>query len=492
MAVFRIALERLLVLLFWIARSAFFAFVLATATTLLGAKALGGAEAPAWLEVVTRSCLWIGGTFGVTTVLLFVAPGLRAPEGNESEDPPPWIWLLGLMLIALPALAWASLADFVALWREILVLLDDVGFWDAFAQGGQNSGLVMLPILAALFVPSLEAIAAFFLIAAPLGLLALLPTRSRQFPRLFTMLVVCQAGLVLASGIGADAFAKLAAELTAAMNTAEDVELGRAAGQLGHASGVLTATATAFVAPLLGHLVWLPVLLVSPRAAAFFCAGAKSEPVAAPSAAPIEPRAAQAAPASLPRAASVRERAQAARSTGARDRNASFALIALGALMLLFSAGEALRARTRYVSSDPAPGATLAAPPADVRVRFERALHPGSRLWVDRTAPGEAASRVGESSGLDSDDAQGTTLKVALAESATGHYRVSWQALPASGGSARNGSFHFAVGMPLPESAAGGELEDRVAGERAKRKTVVGGLALLLLGAALPHLGRRA
>jgi hypothetical protein len=109
---------------------------------------------------------------------------------------------------------------------------------------------------------------------------------------------------------------------------------------------------------------------------------------------------------------------------------------------------------------------------------------------VDRTAPGEAASRVGESSGLDPDDAQGTTLKVALSESATGHYRVSWQALPASGGSARNGSFRFAVGTPLPESAAEGELEDRVAGERAKRKTVVGGLALLLLGAALPLLPR--
>jgi methionine-rich copper-binding protein CopC len=491
MALVRIALERLLVLLFWVARSAFLAFALATATTLLAAKALGGPAAPTWLEGITRSCLWIGGAFAVTTILLFVAPGPRAPAADESGDPPPWIWLLGLMLVALPALAGASLTDFVALWREILVLLDDVGFWDAFAQGGQNSGLVMLPIMAALFVPGLEAIAAFFLIAVPLVLLALLPTRSRHFPRLFTMLVVCQAGLVLASGIGADSFAKLAAELTAAMGATEDVEVGRAAGQLRQASGVLTATATAFVAPLLGHLVWLPVLLVSPRAAAFFRAGAKSEPVARPSATPIEPRVARAAPPSAPGPASARERARAARSTGARDRSASFALIALGALMLLFSAGEALRSRTRYVSSDPAPGVTLAAPPAHVRVRFEGALHPGSRLWVDRTAPGEEVSRVGESSGLDPDDAQQTTMKVALSESPTGHYRVSWQALPASGGSARNGSFRFAVGVPLPEPAAGGELEDRVAGERAKRKTVVGGLALLLLGAALPHLSRR-
>jgi methionine-rich copper-binding protein CopC len=494
MALVRIALERLLVLLFWIARSAFLAFVVATVSTLLAAGVLGGPEAPAWLAVLERSCLSIGGTFLLTTILLFVAPGLRAPAGDESEGAPPWIWLLGLMLIALPALAWASLADFVALWREILVLLDDVGFWDAFARGGQNSGLVMLPIMAALFVPSLEAIAAFFLIGAPLVLLALLPTRSRQFPRLFTMLVVCQAGLVLASGIGADAFAKLAAELTAAIGTPEDVEVGRAAEQLSHASGVLTAAASAFVAPMLGHLVWLPVLLVSPRAAAFFRAGAKPATAPAWSAPPIERPAVQPTPTTPAWPTAARERAQPARPTrpaGARDRNVSFALIALGALMLLFGAGEALRSRTRYVSSDPAPGVTLAAAPAHVRVRFEAALHPGSRLWVDRRAAGEEAIRVGESSGLDPDDAQGTTLRVALTGASSGLYRVSWQALPASGGSARNGSFRFAVGMPLPEPAAGGELEDHVAGERAKRKTVVGGLALLLLGAALPQLSRR-
>jgi hypothetical protein len=53
----------------------------------------------------------------------------------------------------------------------------------------------MLPLLASLFVPSLEAIAVFFLIGAPLVLLALLPTRSGHLPRLFTRLVVCQAGL---------------------------------------------------------------------------------------------------------------------------------------------------------------------------------------------------------------------------------------------------------------------------------------------------------
>jgi methionine-rich copper-binding protein CopC len=156
--------------------------------------------------------------------------------------------------------------------------------------------------------------------------------------------------------------------------------------------------------------------------------------------------------------------------------------------MLLFGAAESLRARTRYVGSDPAPGTTLAAPPEAVRVSFERALHPSSQLWVDRTAPGEVASRTGMSSGLDPDDADRSTLKAALAEASPGLYHVTWRAVPAAGGVARVGSFRFGVGMALAEA---GEVEDRVVGERRMRKTAVGGLVLMLLGAALPFLPRK-
>jgi methionine-rich copper-binding protein CopC len=480
MSVVRIALERLLVLVFWLTRSAFLAFALATATTFLGASTLGsGPEGGPWVAVVARACLGIGATCLVAAVLLFVAPRLPAPAPSEDESPPAWIWALGLSLLTLPALAWTNAGDFVALSREILALLDEIGFWDAFAHGGQYSGLVMLPVLALLFVPALEAIAAFFLIALPLALLTLLPTRSPRFPRLFAMLAVCQAGLVLASAIGAGAFASVAADASGVMGEVRDAGVRRAGADLARAAAVLGATAKAFVTPMLGTLLWLPVLLASPRAGAHFRTSAATAPATRQSAAPIE------------RGTLEPSRRGVVQPTPAKapdSRNASLALIALGTLMMAFGAGEALLARTRYVGSDPAPGATLAAPPATVRVRFEGALHPASGLHVDRTAPGEVASRVSAASELDPGDAERATLKVALESGSAGIYHVSWHALPASGGGARAGSFRFAVGTPLP---AGGELEDHVAGERAKRKTVVGGLALALLGAALPRFGRR-
>jgi methionine-rich copper-binding protein CopC len=481
MSVLRIALERLLVLVFWLTRSAFLAFALATATTFLGTAALGGGpEGGPWVAVVARACLGIGATSLVAAVLLFVAPRLPAPAPSEDESPPAWIWGLGLSLLALPALAWANAGDFVALSREILALLDEIGFWDAFARGGQYSGLVMLPVLALLFVPALEAIAAFFVIALPLALLALLPTRSPRFPRLFAMLAVSQAGLVLASAIGAGAFASVAAEASGVMGEARDAEVLRAGADLARAAAVLGATAKSFVTPMLGTLLWLPVLLTSPRAGAYFRARTAEAPATRPSAAPIE----RGTPEPTRRSVVQPTPAKAAPDS----RNASLALIALGTLMMAVGAGEALLARTRYVGSDPAPGATLAAPPAAVRVRFEGALHPASSLHVDRTAPGELASRVSAAAELDPGDAERATLKVALESGSAGIYHVSWHALPASGGGARAGSFRFAVGMPLP---SGGELEDHVAGERAKRRTVVGGLALALLGAALPRFGRR-
>jgi hypothetical protein len=131
----------------------------------------------------------------------------------------------------------------------------------------------MLPILAALLVPTLEAATAFFLIAVPAAMIALLLARSRLFPRIFVMLSVCQAGLVLAGLIGADAFSRLAVEASAVMTAAADLEVQRGVDELRRAEAVLAGTAAAFVTPMIGYLAWASFLALSPRVGTFFTAG---------------------------------------------------------------------------------------------------------------------------------------------------------------------------------------------------------------------------
>jgi hypothetical protein len=204
---------------------------------------------------------------------------LPAPRvGDDTQPSSAWPGLLGLTLAALPAVAYAAASELFPLWRELWQLLDDIGFWAGLRQSGAYSGIVILPILAALFVPILEAATAFFLIAAPPAMIALLLTRSHRFPKIYVMLSVCQAGLVLAGLLGADAFSRLAAEAIAVMSTAQDVEVHRAAEKLRRAQGVLERAAPAFVVPMLGHLAWLPFLLSSRRVGAFFTAGRASTP----------------------------------------------------------------------------------------------------------------------------------------------------------------------------------------------------------------------
>ncbi len=503
----RIAVERLFLVLFWIARSVFVAQGLAMGSALLAASWAARADAPAWLGTLVRSCLFLGATFLVTGIVSYaarhgVAPSMRdrvqteVAPGVGNAAGPAWTWapLLGLTLTGIPALAYADASGLVALWSEILDLLGRIGFWEELQRPGPFSGLVMIPVLAALFVPALEAAAAFFLIAVPLGLVVLLLARSRLFPTIFAMTVVCQAGLVVGSVLAADAFARLATEAGAAMIASGDAEVLRVAEGLRRAHDVLTSTAAGFVTPLLGFLFWLPALWLSQGLGAFFSEGpvaARPSPRVAPPPAPTLPRPAPARPVRSVAGADTRRATMPAELQGRRAR---IALVTLGSLMLAFAACESLRPRARCVSTEPAPGSTLAASPTAVRVSFGRALDPSSSISVTHA---DSAARVAEppttTSGLDPDDPRRASLKVELPATSGGLYRVDWRALPASWGIPGYGTFHFGVGMPVPESVAGDgpPLRERDAGRRGRRHTIAGGLLLVGLGALLPRLPRR-
>ena len=98
-------------------------------------------------------------------------------------------------------------------------------------------GIVLLPILLALLVPMLLTAAAAFSIAFPLALLPLLAARSRLFPTLLAMGVICQVALVLTGWIAADVFARLATQALAAMTESGDAEVLRIGGRTGVGDG---------------------------------------------------------------------------------------------------------------------------------------------------------------------------------------------------------------------------------------------------------------
>jgi hypothetical protein len=280
MSFVRIVAEGLFRLLFWVARSAFLTQGLALFAAWMAMSMTSRQDAlPAWLAIALRASLLVGGTLFVAGVLLVAARRLPIPvEGDEMRPGSLWPVLLGLSLVVLPALAYHAASELGPLWRELLTLLDRIGFWTGLERSDPYAGIIVLPILAALIVPALEVAAAFFLIAVPVAMMVLLLTRSHLFPKMFVMLSVCQAGLVLAGLFGSDAVSRLVAEAIPAMTAAPDVEVQHAAEDLRRAEGVLVQTAAALVMPTVGYLVWLPFLSLSRRVGAFFTEGAGPAP----------------------------------------------------------------------------------------------------------------------------------------------------------------------------------------------------------------------
>ena len=159
-----------------------------------------------------------------------------------------------------------------------------LGFWDAVTRPDPYGGIVLLPIFLALFVPLVLTAAAAFSVMFPLALLPLLAARSRLFPTLLAMGVIFQVALVLTGWIAADVFSRVATHALAAMAESGDAEVLRVAGELDWATGILTRTALALVAPTLAMIAWLVFLRPSGAAAGYFAADTPPVPGQAPDA----------------------------------------------------------------------------------------------------------------------------------------------------------------------------------------------------------------
>ena len=491
----RAAVERVLLLFFALAQSIFVLQGLSTGCALVAVFALGPTETPPWLRSTLISTLLVSATYFISGVLIFGARHWCEPRASGDIEPAwPWPGVLGISLLILSVYAAIASSRLPPVWNQISTYLTATGFWDEWARGGSNSALLLLPILLALYVPVQVTAAALFSIAFPLSLLPLLTARSRLFPSLLVRGAVCQTALVLTSWLATDILGRVGGQALAAMDASGDPEVLRVAGDLDRATGVLTQTAIALVAPLLVTLAWLVFLRPSGAAASYFTqGGACPAPVEASrksESVPTAPLSADAGVETL-----VRTPVSEARVSRSRS-HIGLALAVPGALMLMFAAADGLRTRASFVSSQPEPGAILSDPPAVVRIKLDAPLDPASSLAITRLVNQPDRAGVFEVEivrRLAPDDLQRRTLEGVSAGLTAGLYRVTWTALPAGGGVARHGSYSFGVGVPVPSDTNGTlhSLQERDSGARGRRQTVLGGVLLLVLGAVLPRLSSR-
>ena len=122
-------------------------------------------------------------------------------------------------------------------------------------------------------------------------------------------------------------------------------------------------------------------------------------------------------------------------------------------LAIGFFTAPAASAHANLVRAVPAPGQSVAEPPAVVFAEFSEAIDPAySRIEVlDRTG---AVVSVGDS---EPDPTGNTGLLVRVGELSDGTYVVPWRTLSQVDGHIIRGSFVFAIGEPVAR-AAGGDL----------------------------------
>ena len=476
-------IDRLLLWLFGVARNLFFlqglAFGCASAATFAWTRS----DVSPWLTRSFVVAALISGTFVVAGFLLSWMRSWK-PTRDRWSDPAESVWptRLTVSLVLISGLTVIVSGGLPGLWRQILAQLSAIDFWNGLTTPSQFGGIIILPILLALFVPLLVTVAAVFSFVFPLVLLARLRFRPLMFPTMLSMGAVCQFALVATGWLATMLLRELTQAFNAAMLEAPNAEVVQVADQLTGAVSTLMATAMMLVLPAAALVGWAVFLRPSSNAAGQFGRAEapgtveqpnletnyKEEPFVAFSAEAREPvRSARAWPGGY----------------------GGWALIGLGVLMLLFAAMNSLRSRPAYVTSTPEPGASAPAAPRAIRVTFSGALDPASTLrlvYLPVVPSVDDISRdVRVTSQLASSDTERRTLEVIPPRLDKGLYLVRWSAYPAFGGVIRNGSFAFGVGVAVPPDNDGVtySLRERDSGDRGRRSTMLGGVLLLGIGA---------
>ena len=284
MSLLHAGVERLLLTLLAAVRVLCLMQGLAFATASVAVLAAASAASPPWLRAVGLTAAMASATFVVTGVLLVMARRWPAAPSRQTTVPLwPWLAALGVSLAGVALLAALAASDLPSLWLMIGTQLKAIDFWSGVSRSDPYGGIVLLPIMLALFVPALVSVAAVFAVAYPLALLLLMPARRPLFPALLLMGALCQAGLVLSSWLSASMLARLAGQGVIAMEASGDAEVLRLSGDLRVATDVIASTATALAIPTLIVLAWAAFLRPAGGAASHFAARRPLTPDGAPS-----------------------------------------------------------------------------------------------------------------------------------------------------------------------------------------------------------------
>ncbi len=186
-----------------------------------------------------------------------------------------WLIALAILLVALPVWLVLRLQPFLAEWGRVIDFLATLDIWQGANANG--SGLVLLPLFAALTPPFFELAALSAFVVASAALFALLLSRSPRFPRIYLACVVVLSALVFASVRGADA-AMLAAETVRQLIEGSNPSAEEAAllsDSLNRYTSAVGSTAPVLVWALCAYLIWIPGMISSRRARMVFAKRAR-------------------------------------------------------------------------------------------------------------------------------------------------------------------------------------------------------------------------
>jgi hypothetical protein len=234
-------------------------------------------------RTIANIFLQIGGVFvagGGAALYLSRQRGLLLPNERAAvsdADRPAigdWLIALAIFLVALPVWMVLRLQPFLAEWRTVLGFLGTSRILEGANANG--SGLVLLPLTAALTPPLFELGAMIAFVVSSVFLLVLLLSRSQRFPRLYLACVLIVSALVISSvrGAAAAAVAVEAGRQLVESTNPSDAESAQFNEGFSRYATAVSSTAPVLVWTLFGYLVWIPPLIFSQRARVTFASTA--------------------------------------------------------------------------------------------------------------------------------------------------------------------------------------------------------------------------